>query len=111
MQFFSFLLLTPSYIKLKQAVSFKPMSSPGCLVGGFGWDGAGVGDGFGVGGSLVDGGDGGRGRGVGDGVGGVCGGRGRGVGVGDGGGRGRLGGVCTPCMVFAGQSRLAEVHC
>jgi hypothetical protein len=69
-----------SLVNSKQTVSFKPMSLPGCLIPGFGWGGAVGGDGFGVGGSLVDG------------------------------GGGRLIGVCPPCMVFSGQSRLAEVH-
>jgi len=38
MQFFSFPLLTPTYIKLKkkETVTFKPLSLPGCLSGGFG---------------------------------------------------------------------------
>ena len=35
MQFFSSPFLTPTYVKLKTAVSFKPMNLPGWLSGGF----------------------------------------------------------------------------
>jgi hypothetical protein len=82
MQFVSFLLLTTSYINLKQTVSLKSMSLPDR-----------------IGGSIVCGrvdGD-GRGRGV-VGVGGGC------------GGVDLLVGVTPFCMMLSGQSRLAEVH-
>ena len=98
MQFFSFPLLTPTYVKLKTTVSLKPMSLPGWLGGGFGLGGVGGGgDGLCDGGSWDGGGDdGGRGRGRG----------GRGDEVGGG---GRLIGPSF-CMVLSGQSRLAELH-
>jgi len=86
MQFFSFPLLTPTYVKLKKKkpFSFKPLSLPGCCpTGGVGLgDAGGGGDGFCVGGSLDDG------------------------------GGGDLDGLigCSVCMVLYGQSRLAEVH-
>jgi hypothetical protein len=70
-QFFSFPLLSPTYIKLKKQKTFKPMSSPGRLSGGCCMDGVGCcSDGVrGCGDGVGDCGDGIRG--CGDGVGGL----------------------------------------